>query len=63
MEQDETIKSGTPWTWRFGLAAMVVFVGGAGYLGQEVIGTRGQAAVGVVCMLCLAAPFPRTCVR
>ncbi|HKB03201.1 MAG TPA: nucleoside transporter C-terminal domain-containing protein [Gemmataceae bacterium] len=49
--------SGTPWSWRLGLAAAVVALTTAAYLGQATLGPRGQAAIGVVCFLGVALVF------
>ena len=48
-----------PLSWRFGLGAAVLALGGAAYLLhlQNWIGPRGQAAAGVLCFLGLVATF------
>jgi concentrative nucleoside transporter, CNT family len=48
---------GTPWSWRLGLAAAVVGLTTLAYLGQDSLGPRGQAAIGVVCFLGVALVF------
>jgi concentrative nucleoside transporter, CNT family len=45
---------GTPWSWRLGLAAAVVGLTTLAYLGQDTLGPRGQAAIGVVCFIGVA---------
>ena len=44
----------TPWSWRAGLAVIVVGLTTFAYLNQSLLGPRGQAAIGVVCFLSLA---------
>ena len=38
---------GTPWTWRLGLIAAVAALTTLAYLGQDFLGRRGQAIIGV----------------
>jgi CNT family concentrative nucleoside transporter len=47
----------TPLSWRLAIAAVVIGLGGAAYIlqGQNLIGPRGQAAVGVLCFLGIVA--------
>jgi CNT family concentrative nucleoside transporter len=45
----------TPWAWRLGILAVVIVLAGAAYLCRAPIGLRGQAAVGVLCFLGIAA--------
>ena len=45
---------GTPWSWRLGLAVVIVALTTVAYLGQDVLGPRGQATIGVVCFLSVA---------
>jgi CNT family concentrative nucleoside transporter len=47
----------TPLSWRLGLAAAVVALAVAAYLGRAWLGPRGQAALGVVCFITAAAVF------
>ena len=47
----------TPWTWRAGLAAAVVFIAVAAYLARNFTGPRGQAVAGVLCFFGLVATF------
>src|SRR5690349_21677460 len=46
-----SIPAGTPWSWRLGLLAAIVGLTTLAYLGQDFLGTRGQALIGVVCFL------------
>ncbi len=46
-----------PWLWRLGLGLIVLVLASAAYLLHERIGTRGQAACGIGCFLCLIAAF------
>lgn len=43
--------AGTPWSWRAGLFVAVVALTTLAYFGQDVLGPRGQAVLGVVCFL------------
>lgn len=47
----------TPFAWRIALAAVVVSLTVAARFGGEVLGARGQAALGVLCFLSIAALF------
>ena len=47
----------TPLTFRLGLAIAIVSLTTIAYLGQSVLGPRGQAAIGVVCFLGVALTF------
>jgi CNT family concentrative nucleoside transporter len=47
----------TPLSWRLGIAAAVVTLGLTGFLLRDVIGPRGQGAVGVVCFIGFVAAF------
>src|SRR6185295_5277013 len=47
----------TPLSWRLGICAGVLLLGGAAYLAQGVIGPRGQAVAGVFCFFGLVAMF------
>src|SRR5262245_52027822 len=40
--------SGTPWSWRVTIAVGITLLGVAAYLMRDLIGVRGQAAVGIV---------------
>jgi len=44
----------TPWSWRVGLAVIVVGLTTFAYLNQSLLGPRGQAAIGIVCFLSIA---------
>ncbi|MFT3830944.1 MAG: nucleoside transporter C-terminal domain-containing protein [Opitutaceae bacterium] len=44
-----------PWSWRFAIVAAVLALGALAYLFREVIGPRGQAAVGVFCFFGVVA--------
>ncbi len=45
----------TPISWRFGIGAGIVSLGLLAFLGQETLGSRGQAGCGIVCFIGLAA--------
>ena len=47
----------TPLSWRAGIAAAIVLLGGLAYLLQTAIGPRGQACAGVFCFFGLVALF------
>src|SRR5262245_48241365 len=47
----------TPLSWRLLLAALVVALAAAAYLGPAWLGPRGQSAMGVVCFIAVAAVF------
>src|SRR5262245_28027409 len=47
----------TPWTWRAGIALAILVIGGAAYVLQPIVGTRGQALAGVFCFFGLVAVF------
>jgi CNT family concentrative nucleoside transporter len=47
----------TPWTWRIGIAVGIAAIGLAAYGLRDMIGLRGQAAVGVVFFFGLVAVF------
>jgi concentrative nucleoside transporter, CNT family len=49
--------SGTPWSWRLSIAAGIICLGVAAYLMRDLIGVRGQAAVGIVFFFGLVAAF------
>jgi len=49
--------TGTPWTWRAGLAVIIVGLTTFAYLNQGLLGPRGQAAIGIVCFLSVALVF------
>src|SRR5262245_28497202 len=44
----------TPWSWRVGLAVIIVGLTTFAYLNQSLLGPRGQAASGSVCFLSIA---------
>ena len=44
-----------PGSWRWGLCLMVAVLGCAAYLAQNIIGPRGQAALGALCFLGIVA--------
>ncbi len=48
---------GTPWSWRLGLAIGIVALTTVAYVGQEALGARGQALIGVFCFLAVALTF------
>src|SRR4051794_35370151 len=48
---------GTPWSWRLGLAVGIVALTTVAYVGQDRLGARGQALIGVVCFLAVALTF------
>lgn len=50
-------KTGTPWIWRIGIALAILALGGLAYALRDLIGPRGQAAVGVFCFFGLIAMF------
>jgi concentrative nucleoside transporter, CNT family len=43
--------TGTPLTWRLAIGAGVIALAACAYIGQETLGRRGQAALGIVCFL------------
>jgi CNT family concentrative nucleoside transporter len=47
----------TPWVWRLAIGVVVVALAAAAYWLQQPLGPRGQAALGVVCFLGVAAFF------
>ena len=47
----------TPLTWRLGIAAGVLLIGGAAFFARSFIGPRGQAVAGVLCFFGLVAMF------
>lgn len=47
----------TPLSWRLGILAGVVAVGGMAYFLREVVGVRGQALAGIVCFFGIVAAF------
>src|ERR1700722_6851922 len=47
----------TPFAWRVALAIVVVALTVAATFGGGVLGARGQAALGVLCFLSIAAMF------
>jgi concentrative nucleoside transporter, CNT family len=47
----------TPFSWRLGIAAAIIALGGGAYLLQPLIGTRGQALAGVLCFFGIVAVF------
>jgi CNT family concentrative nucleoside transporter len=51
--------AGTPWSWRAALVVVVVGVGVAPYLLGDLIGPRGQSALGVAAFLSLAGAISR----
>jgi CNT family concentrative nucleoside transporter len=53
----ELLTSATPWAWRGAIALGVVVLTTVAFLGQDVLGSRGQAALGVVCFFAIAAFF------
>lgn len=50
-------KPPTPWTWRVGIGAAILLLGGMAWGLRDVIGPRGQAVVGVFCFFGLVAMF------
>src|SRR5262249_30310100 len=46
--------SGTPWSWRIGLALVVIGLTTFAFFNQSALGSRGQAAIGIVCFLSVA---------
>ncbi|MGC3961654.1 MAG: hypothetical protein QM813_28145 [Verrucomicrobiota bacterium] len=60
-----TDRPATPLTWRIGIAAAVLLIGGVAFLTRDFIGPRGQAVAGVLCFFGLVANegFGLTCVR
>jgi CNT family concentrative nucleoside transporter len=50
-------KPPTPITWRIGIGAVIVMLGGFAYLMRDAIGLRGQACAGVFCFFGLVAMF------
>jgi CNT family concentrative nucleoside transporter len=49
--------SRTPLSWRLGIAAGIISIGGAAYLAHGMIGPRGQAVAGLFCFFGLVAMF------
>lgn len=47
----------TPLTWRVGIAAAVLLIGGGAFLARNFISPRGQAVAGVLCFFGLVAMF------
>jgi CNT family concentrative nucleoside transporter len=47
-------RTGTPRTWRLALAVVVLALAATAYLAADVLGPRGQSALGVVCFLGVA---------
>ena len=47
----------TPLSWRVGIAAVVLVLAAAAYLGGAWLGPRGQAALGVCCFIGVTAAF------
>lgn len=47
----------TPISWRLGIAAGILLLGGGAYFAQSAIGPRGQAVAGVFCFFGLVALF------
>jgi CNT family concentrative nucleoside transporter len=45
----------TPFSWRLAIALGIVILGTVAFLARETIGSRGQAACGIVCFIGLAA--------
>jgi len=50
-------KPPTPLSWRIGIGAAILVLGGFAYLTREALGPRGQAAAGVFCFFGLVAMF------
>ncbi|MGC3958692.1 MAG: Na+ dependent nucleoside transporter N-terminal domain-containing protein [Verrucomicrobiota bacterium] len=50
-----TDRPATPLTWRIGIAAAVLLIGGVAFLTRDFIGPRGQAVAGVLCFFGLVA--------
>ena len=51
----DKVPTGTPWTWRLGIAGLVILLASSAYFAQPVIGPRGAAFVGVFCFFGLVA--------
>jgi len=49
--------SSTPLSWRIAIALVIILLTTFAYLAQENLGRRGQASIGVVCFLGVAALF------
>src|SRR5439155_23086388 len=49
--------STTPWSWRLSIAAGISLLLAAAYLTRDLIGLRGQAAVGILFFFGLVAAF------
>src|SRR5207245_6300093 len=47
----------TPWSWRATILLAICAVGGAAYVLQTAVGTRGQAVAGVFCFFGIVALF------
>src|SRR3954468_23143803 len=43
--------AGTPWSWRLALLFGIVTLTTVAYVGQQILGPRGQAALGVISFL------------
>jgi CNT family concentrative nucleoside transporter len=48
------VPAGTPWTWRLGLVLGIIGLTTVAYLGQDRLGPRGQAIIGVFTFLYVA---------
>jgi CNT family concentrative nucleoside transporter len=49
----------TPWSWRLGIAAVIILLALGAYVAREQIGVRGQSWVGIVFFFGLVAMFSR----